>query len=271
MINVLIYYVRILLKLPKFLITHIYDRILYIIRKGWKEFYGWGLHIYVGPFGASKTMSMVEAAYRLAQRYPQLHIMTNLKLDNFPKHTQILPLKTGQDILNAPQNTLVLIDEIGTIFNSRDFAKSKESVPKILFQHLCQCRKRKLMIFATAQRWGFVDKQLRDITATVRYCKCWFRHPFSRLSSVKVFDAYEYDLAYSNPLLPLTLLDSHVYIQTNKLRSRYDTTEMVDNMLKMEYISDEEILANRGELSSDMASVDGLGNKRRYNKNKKVR
>ena len=46
---------------------------------------------------------------------------------------------------------------------------------------------------------------------------------------------------------------------------------MVDNMLKMEYISDEEILLNRGELNTDMASVDGLGNKHRYNTNKKVR
>lgn len=265
------YYIRFLLKLPKFLLYFIYDLILYIKNKGWKEFYGWGLHVYVGKFGASKTISMVEAAYRLACRYPQLHIMTNLKLKNFPAHTEILPLTCGKDILNAPENTLVLIDEIGTIFNSRDFAKSKESVPKILFQHLCQCRKRKLMIYGTCQRWGFLDKQLRDICATVRVCGCHFRHPFSRICTVKVFDAYEYDLAYTNPLLPLSLLDSKVYIQTKKLRGLYSTIEMVDNMLKMEYISDEEILLNRGELNTDMASVDGLGNKHRYNTNKKVR
>ena len=75
------YYIRFLLKLPKFLLYFIYDLILYIKNKGWKEFYGWGLHVYVGKFGASKTISMVEAAYRLACRYPQLHIMTNLKLN----------------------------------------------------------------------------------------------------------------------------------------------------------------------------------------------
>ena len=35
------------------------------------------------------------------------------------------------------------------------------------------------------------------------------------------------------------------YVQTDELRSKYDTIEMVDSMLDKEYISDEEILANR--------------------------
>ena len=182
-----------------------------------------------------------------------------------------MPLNSCQDILNAPVNTLVLIDEIGTIFNSRDFAKSKDSVPKILFQHICQCRKRKLMIYGTSQRWNFVDKQLRDIAASVNVCSCYFGHPFCRLNLVKTFDAVEYDSVFQNPLLPLEFLDSTVFLQTKKYRELYDTSEMVDNMLKMEYISDEEILANRGELPLNTASVEGIGNKSRYNKNKKVR
>lgn len=266
--QLLIYYIKLLLKLPEFIFYFLIDLVIYIKNKGWKEFYGWGLHLYLGPFGSGKTSTMVAHAYALAKRYPQLSILTNLKLANFPEHTNILPLRCGKDILNAPPNTLVLVDEIGTIFNSRDFAKSKESVPKVLFQHLCQCRKRKLMIYATTQRWGFMDKQLRDITATVRYCGAHVRHPFSRLMTVKYFDAYEYDLAYTNPLLPLRLLASDVYIQTNKHRNLYSTVEMVDNMLKMEYIDDAEILANRG-VDMDMAEIGK--SKRNYNRNKAVR
>ena len=265
------YYFKIICKIPKFLYLELCDIIDYYLNKRYNEFYGWGLHLYTGKFGAGKTCSMVHDAYLLAKRYPQLTIVTNLCLKNFPEHTQILPLKSPQDILNAPVNTLVLIDEIGTIFNSRDFAKSKDSVPKILFQHICQCRKRKLMIYATSQRWNFVDKQLRDITATVNVCGCHFSHPFCRLNTVKTFDAYEYDLAFQNPLLPLELLDTTVFLQTKKYRELYDTSEMVDNMLKMDYVSDEEILSNRGELPLNTSSVDGIGNKSRYNKNKKVR
>lgn len=210
------------------------------------EFDGWGLHLYTGKFGAGKTSSCVYDAYCECVRYPQLSVLTNLKLMNFPEHTKIYQLNSAQDILNAPRNTLVVIDEIGTIFNSRDFTTSKESVPKILFQHLCQCRKRKMMIFSTTQRWNFLDKQLRDICATVRECSMSFSYRFNRLATVKHYDSAEYDLAFSNPLLPLTCLYGKHYIQTDKLRQLYDTEELIENMLKMEYVSDEQILANQG-------------------------
>lgn len=232
--------------LPKFLFLILKDKIRYYIEKGWLIFEGWGLHIYVGVFGGGKTSTAVFDAYNLAQKYKCLHILTNLKLVNFPKHTEILKLTSPKDILNAPRNTLVLIDEIGTIFNSRDFSKSKESVPKILFQHLCQCRKRRLMIYATSQRWCFVDKQLRDITATVRTTRMAFAHPFSRMATVKTYDSVEYDMFYTNPMYPLKALSARAYVQTDRLRDMYDTEELIDNMLSKKYVSDEEILANQG-------------------------
>ena len=188
-----------LVRLPKFLYLLVKDLIPYIKNRAWLNFDGWGLHLYVGKFGAGKTCTMVHDAYSLAKQYPKLTIVTNLQLSGFPQHTQILPLRSPQDILNAPDNTLVLIDEIGTIFNSRDFAASKQSVPKILFQHLCQCRKRHLQIYATTQRWNFLDKQLRDITDTVRVTRSHLAHPFTRICTVYTYDAVEYDLAFSNP------------------------------------------------------------------------
>ena len=79
----------------------------------WKQlFQGWGIHLYVGKFGAGKTSLMVTEAYKLCCKYPQLHIVTNIKLSGFPEYTKIYPLNSPQDILNAPKNTLVLIDEI---------------------------------------------------------------------------------------------------------------------------------------------------------------
>ena len=235
-----------LLLIPHTLVILIHDFYLYIKNRGWTIFEGWGLRIYVGRFGCGKTSSMVADAYKLAKKYPQLNILTNFKLVDFPTHTNILPLVSPRDILNAPVNTLVLIDEIGTIFNSRDFASSKESVPKILFQHLCQCRKRHLEIFATSQKWNFVDKQLRDIVATVRVCKVSFGHPFSRLATVHEYDSHDYDLAFSNPMFPLIPVRGYAYIQTDKVRNLYDTEELIENMLHSNYISDAEILSNQG-------------------------
>ncbi len=243
-----------------FLVPHtafclLIDLFHYFKDKWYYLFEGWGLHIYVGRFGAGKTCSMVSDAYNLAKRYPQLTVLSNFQLINFPAHTVILPLRTPQDILNAPNNCLVLIDEIGTIFNSRDFAASKESVPKILFQHLCQVRKRHLMIFATSQRWNFVDKQLRDIVATVRVCHVHMGHPFSRMGTVHVYDSHDYDLAFSNPMYPLIPMSAYAYVQTDIVRGRYDTAELVQNMLKAEYVSDSEIMQNRGELGSNISEL----------------
>jgi hypothetical protein len=164
-------------------------------------------------------------------------------------------LTKPKDILEAPENTLVLIDEIGTIFNSRDFAASKESVPKILFQHLCQCRKRRMMIYATTQRWNFLDKQLRDIAATVRVTRSHLGHPFTRICTVYRYDAMDYDKAFANPMMPLNAINASVYVQTDACRQRYDTAQLVENMLHDDYISDAQILENRGEAPTIMASA----------------
>lgn len=268
MISVILQYLR---KLPHFFLLLFLDFIQYIKKKRWTWFEGWGLHLYVGAFGAGKTCSMVEDAYYLAKKYPQLTIVTNLQLFNFPKQINILPLRSPQDILNAPENTLVLIDEIGTIFNSRDFASSKQSVPKILFQHICQCRKRRLMIYATTQRWNFLDKQLRDITATVRVTRSHFPHPWTRICTVWTFDAPEYDLAFANPMYPLRALNGRVYVQTDACRNRYDTAQLIDNMLQADYISDEEIAANRADVVPVVGTAPDKKGERRVRHNTRMK
>ena len=234
-------------KLPEFLMYLFYDFCVYVYCRKYLLFYGWGIHLFTGRFGAGKTSLMTIKAYELCKKYPQLHILTNLQLTNFPEHTQILKLETAQDILNAPKDTLVLIDEIGTIFNSRDFSSGKRSVPKPVFQHLCQCRKRRMMIFATVQRFNLLDKQIRDISATVTECRSSFKHPFTRKLIALCYDIEEYEAYQTNPMYVPAVYDTYIYIQTEEYRHLYDTSEMVAGMLKMEYISDEEILRNRGD------------------------
>ena len=249
MIYLQIFFAR-LKKFPVFLWWLLKDFFGYVKRKGWKEFNEWGLHIYLGKFGAGKTCTMVHDAYRLCKKYQGLTIVTNLKLMNFPEDTTILPLNSIQDILNAPNNTIVLVDEIGTIFNSRDFANGKTKdgeggLPKILFQHICQCRHRNIMIFGTVQRWGFLDKQLREITADVTVCEGWWFHPFVRMITNYIYDPEHYNMFYQSPIRPLVPIGYNVWIQSDFYRGLYDTTEMVDTLLTMEYISDEDIERNR--------------------------
>lgn len=238
---------------PHFIFLFVKDVYKYFKEHENKHFHLWGLHIYLGKFGAGKTCTMVRDAYDLCCRYEDVTVLTNLKLVNFPKHTQIKELHCIQDILDAPDNTIVLIDEIGTIFNSRDFQNNNrkgkgsepEGLPKVLFQHICQVRHRHMVIFGTVQRWGFLEKQLREITNDVTVCSAFPAHPFSRLITNYVYDAEEYNLFYQSPLRPLVPLSGEVWVQTDFYRSLYDTKEMVNTMLKMDYISDEETERNR--------------------------
>ena len=239
-----------LFKAPALFVYTVYDRLIYNFYCQFRLFPGWGIHLYTGRFGAGKTSLMTIRAYKLCKKYKQLHVLTNINLANFPEWTDIIPLRTASDILNAPDNTLVLIDEIGTLFNSRDFVSGKNSVPKPVFQHLCQCRKRHLMILATVQRFNLLDKQIRDITATVTECSCKFPHPFSRMLIGLTYDIDEYEAYCSNKMYTPRVEYTTVEIQSEQYRHLYDTTQLIQGLLTAEYLTDEEILRNQGIIDS---------------------
>ncbi|MEE1155530.1 MAG: AAA family ATPase [Acutalibacteraceae bacterium] len=234
-------------KMPLMACYLVYDLCLYFYLKMYKDFFGWGIHLITGRFGAGKSNVMCKIAYKICKRYKNMSVLTNLKLDNFPEHTKILPLNDAKDIVNAPRDCIVLIDEIGTIFNSRDFSSGQRAVPKVLFQHLCQCRKRNMIIYGTVQRYNLLDKQIRDISADVTVCHSHFKHPFTRIVSTYTYDIDDYDLYSSNRAFKPRIMKSSVYIQKSLYRNLYNTSELIDNMLNKDYLSDDEILKNRGE------------------------
>ncbi len=240
---------------PRFWGYFFKDMYGYFRNKKWRDFNGWGLHLYLGRFGGGKTISAVRETYRLCCKYKGLTVLTNLDLVGFPEDTNIIKLEDSYQILDLPKNSIVLIDEIGTIFNSRDFASNKKSVPKPVYQIILQCRHLHIMLIGTVQRWNLLDKQLRDIADTVTECRSYFGDPFSRYVTLKKYDAWEYDKWFNNPLLPVKPISYNAYVQTDKLRSKYDTIQMVKGMLDAEYIPDSEILANRGIVDFDPSFV----------------
>ena len=218
----------------------------FLKEKGWNEFRYWGLHLYTGKFGCGKTISAVRRAYEVCCKHKGVTVLTNLTLTGFPEDTTVIKLEDANQILDLPDKSIVLIDEIGTIFNSRDFASSKKSVPKPVYQLILQMRHVRIMLLGTVQRWNLLDKQLRDIADTVTECHSYFHDPFSRYTTCTKYDAEQYDKWFNNPLLPIKHIDYDAFVQTDELRSKYDTVEMVKGMLQADYIPDAEILANRG-------------------------
>ncbi len=252
--------------LPAFFCYFVYDFLNYVLFREYRIFTGWGIHLYTGKFGKGKTSQAVIDTFKICKKYPQVTVLTNIKLMNFPKHTKILELKTVDDILNAPENTICLIDEIGTLFNSRDFVGGKKSVPKSLFQHLCQCRKRKLVIFGTVQRFNLLDKQIRDVSADVTACDSSPGYPFTRILQAVTFDIDEYELYQVNPMYNPRVMRTNIVIQKNRYRQLYDTSELVQGLLEQHYYSDSEILQGRGELP--LSFTDGTKKSRKALKNR---
>ena len=64
------------------------------------------------------------------------------------------------------------------------------------------------------------------------------------------YDVDDYEMYLNNRMYKPRLLSSDVYVQTNKLRKLYDTSELVNNMLSQEYLTDKEILDNRGVINA---------------------
>lgn len=235
---------------PRFWYYFFKDFKRYIVDKKWRDFNYWGFHLFVGKFGAGKTISAVRRCYWACKTHHGVTVLTNINLTGFPVDTNIIKLKNIYQVLDLPDKSIVLIDEVGSIFNNRDimYAKvkgEKRPLPKQVFQHLVQMRHRRIMVLGTVSRWSLLDKQLRDIADTVTECHSWFSDPFSRYTTCAEYDAEQYDKLFNNPLLPIRRIGYYSYVQTDDLRSKYDTMQLVEGLLDGDYESDAEILANR--------------------------
>lgn len=227
-------------KLPILLILKCKDIYNYYKNKEWEKFNMFGLYIFIGMFGTGKTISMVHRAYKLAKKYPNLKILTNIKLVNFPEHTEIIQLTNFNQIIEVSGDTLILLDEISSIFNSRSW--SKNGIPPDLIGLLLQVRKERKVIFSTAQRFKQVDALIRQITFVVVQCNTLF----GRWTFNKEYDAYDFELTQDTYNMYPIALDRYSFLQTDKIRSLYDTYEMIDKAKKEKFLSSQEILEKQG-------------------------
>lgn len=115
---------------------------------------------YVGRVGAGKTYSMIADALVYEGKRP---IFSNMNLDWAEQ------VDTWQDLVNV-QCALVLIDEAGVWFQSRDFSK----MPAEVMSYFMQSRKQGADIWWTAQSEASVDVHIRRLTATYWRCERWF-------------------------------------------------------------------------------------------------
>lgn len=234
----------------KTLINLARDIYRYFRYQKWKEWQGFGLVIYIGLFGKGKTLSAVKYVKSQAKRY-KLNVYSNIRLNG----VEYIPLTNYQQIIEAPSNSIFLIDEISSLFSARSW---KDFNINLLFQ-LLQCRKQKKQIIATAQRFAHVDKLLRDITYRVIDCDKMWR--FMRTAS---YDAWDYENIQNKEWLkPIDI--SCQFILDEDYNS-YDTQELIDNFKKTDFLSNDIILSRRGDVQYNEMLADSKHLKRKLRK-----
>jgi hypothetical protein len=213
-------------KLIDFLRWKIIDFIR-LFRDG-RGFDQYGLTIYCGRQGAGKTMAMVEYLERMKKEYPDCVIVTN-----FGYKGQTRAMDSWRDLVEIRNGTKGVIFAIDEIQNEYDSTKWKD-FPEQLLSQITMQRKQRIKIVATSQVFTRVVKQLREQCFEVVEC----RTLFGRWTFTRCYDAVEYNFVIDNPEKKSKLfkLWRHSFIQSDYLRERYDSYQVIEKLKTLEIL-----------------------------------
>lgn len=206
------------------------DLFYYFKEKKWRIWKGKGINMYCGYFGRGKTLSAVKHVTTVAKRY-KLNVYSNIKLG-----IDYIPLVNYQQIIDAPPNSIFLVDEFSTVFHARSWS----DFPSDLIFTILQSRHCKKQLIGTSPRFMQVDKIIRDSTDKVIMCnKMW------RFQNLSVYDGADLENSPQSSLVKP--LYSHAWFVRDKNYHMYDTFELIDNVKRYDFLSNDEILKARGD------------------------
>jgi hypothetical protein len=268
-----------------FIVTHIdkvvhwgiHDIYLYFKHKRYNECRDFGRVITIcadgsSVFGSGKTLSGVHSLRFLYEKYDGLevwnpseerfvtqhiHIVSNVELTDIP----YTPFTNEKQLIEVEQPemdvTFFFLDEASTIWNSRNY---KDNISHELLTNLLQCRKNKIALITTSQRFIFQDKLIREITSVV-----WQAKKMWRIQQLKTYDAFAMENC-ANPMLLKPLATSFWFIKDDDFAA-YDTNAVVERLKKKNeeggFISNAEILEGQGAREDVLEMVAGLSKKGR--------
>ena len=219
---------RFLSKLLDFMRWKFYDFLMLLING--RKFDLYGLTIFCGRQGGGKTMSMVEYLNRMKDKFPECKIVTN-----FNYNRQDMPFvdwRQFTEVRNGLDGVIFAIDEIQNEYNSNTWQDFPEEILSVVTQQ----RKQRVKIVATSQVFTRVVKQLREQCYEVVECKTIL----GRWTKQKCFDADDYNAIVDN-LSPERKFKTrkkwkYSFIQSNNIRSLFDSYAVVDSIKNKEYI-----------------------------------
>jgi len=195
-----------------------------------KRLHLYGIWCFVGLPGAGKTMSLVHYLDKQRRKYgDEIIIITNFFYAGQDAHL------TDFNVLLPEYDKPVIFawDELQNEFNSREYKK----FPQRLVHELTQNRKgHGKQVVYTTQTFTAVDKNFRSLTSTVVDCRTYF----GRFTSCRHFKREFYEARMESKAIDRKVrirpVKKERFIQSNFLRSRYDSYQRLDYLKGLDYI-----------------------------------
>lgn len=232
-------------------------------------------------FGCGKSLSMVKLCNSIFNRYDNkdvwdseqnkfvkqhIYFISNLELKDINTYIPFISKEQFKNVdkygFKSTDVVFFVLDECGVVFNSREY---KTNLPTEFITRLLQVRHFKIGFITNAQRFQMVDKVFREVSNTVTTCKKKWR--FIWLID---YDAYDVENAVNPSLIVGT--NKRIWFALDKDFNSYDTNynveQLRDDLDSGNFLSTEEILASRGDDSSDLDSVIHIRKRFQLRKNK---
>jgi hypothetical protein len=166
-----------------------------------------GIWIFCGLYGQGKTLSMSLTAKLLHDKGYSVY-------SNYGLVFQTGSISSWKDLFSIPHDSVVCLDEISNLINSRDW----KNMPSDFFSLLTQNRKMNIRIMGTAQVYDDVDKQFRTLVRYIVHC--------AKYGRVQVNTFYN-QIGYLHTVDKRKSLFTDRFVVLNEYFDFYDTFEVI--------------------------------------------
>lgn len=130
-----------------------------------------GMRFYDGIMGSGKSLSMTFDALKLKERFPDMKLISNLKIKGIEEQKNFDSIEELLILLEESQHnkhTLVIIDEALTYFAENG------GIDPALMNKITQSRSCRRFIFVASQKFKRLNNRLRDFSFETVMCRNFF-------------------------------------------------------------------------------------------------
>lgn len=181
-----------------------------------QDHFPFGMRFYDGPMGSGKSLSMTFDAIQLKKEFPDMKLISNLIIKDFPNQKNFETVDELITLLEESQynkHTLVIIDEALTYFAENG------GIDPALMNKITQSRACRRLIFVCSQKFKRLNNRLRDFSLETVICRSVlgiFQYNVIRDDTTLHWDKQEMDFVGERK-------GSVLFKRNDSIFNRYDT------------------------------------------------